>query len=267
VNAAIFFGQLRYWSERTENPLGVYKTAEEWARETGLSYREQVTARRVLSEPGFVVETNKRLEHRLFFLIDWDAFNPAFECWSPANPPATKEHPPNNPKRNPPNDDSAVREELNRRSSISTEITTETTAEKEKNTYAAEFETAWMSYPDRPGKNKVASYKAWNARLKSGCTAEEMLHGVSSYAAYCTATQTDPGYIKQPATFFGPDMHFRSDWRAPAAQSNKTRQDKNATWLAAMTTPQTPPGAPDDHAQHNFFGNDNTFDAESRFLD
>jgi hypothetical protein len=130
VNAAIFFCQLRYWSDRTEKPLGVYKTSEEWTAETGLSYREQATARRILSEPGFVVETNKRLSHRLYFLIDWDAFNPAFSAWVAANPPAPKAQTPNNAKRISPNDENAIGGGRKRRSSISTETTAEITAEK-----------------------------------------------------------------------------------------------------------------------------------------
>lgn len=129
VNAAIFFCQLRYWGDRTENPLGVYKTSEEWTTETGLSYREQATARRILSEAGFVVETNKRLEHRIYFLVDWSAFNPTFEAWLAANPPTPIAQTPNNPKRISPNDENAIGGKRNRRSSIETETTTETTAD------------------------------------------------------------------------------------------------------------------------------------------
>ncbi|MGE8515752.1 MAG: hypothetical protein ACN6OM_04000 [Alcaligenes nematophilus] len=40
VNAAIFLSQLIYWDERMEDAeLGVYKTAEQWEAETGLSVR------------------------------------------------------------------------------------------------------------------------------------------------------------------------------------------------------------------------------------
>lgn len=129
VNAGIFFDQLTYWDGRTENPLGVYKTSEEWTEETGLSYREQATARRILSEPGYLIETNKRLEHRLYFLIDWNVFNPAFRAWSELNRPATNCAPPNCAKRIPPNDENAIRGVLNRQSSIETEITAEITSE------------------------------------------------------------------------------------------------------------------------------------------
>jgi hypothetical protein len=129
VNAAIFFGQLRYWSDRTDNKLGVYKTSEEWTQETGLSYREQATARKILTDAGFVVETNKRLEHRLYFLIDWDAFNAEFEAWEMQNRPTTVVNFPDCDKRNSPNDENAIRGIANRRSSIETETTTETTAD------------------------------------------------------------------------------------------------------------------------------------------
>ncbi|WOD19817.1 hypothetical protein [Paraburkholderia kirstenboschensis] len=73
VNAAVLFGQLFYWQARTQNPLGVFKTADELEEETGLSYEEQRTARKALRTRGVLVETNKRLEHKLFFRIDEDA--------------------------------------------------------------------------------------------------------------------------------------------------------------------------------------------------
>lgn len=129
VNAGIFFDQLTYWDSRTQNPLGVYKKAEEWELETGLSYREQATARRILSEPGYLIETNKRLEHRLYFLIDWDAFNPAFRAWSEVNRPATNRAAPDCGKRISPNDENAFRGVPNRHPSIEAETTAEITPE------------------------------------------------------------------------------------------------------------------------------------------
>jgi hypothetical protein len=133
VTAAVFFAQLRYWMDRTDNPLGVYKTAEEWTIETGLSYREQATARRALAERGFVVETHKRLEHRLFFRVDWDVFNAAHRAWLAGEGAEIADR----TMRNSRNAESAIREEAKaqsgddgKRSSLKdTEITTETTAD------------------------------------------------------------------------------------------------------------------------------------------
>ena len=81
--------------------------------------------------------------------------------------------------------------------------------------YSAEFEAAWSRYPKRPGASKHDACKAWNARLKAGVTADVLIDGVGRYAAYCIACKTEPGFIKQPATFFGPGEHYLADWAAP----------------------------------------------------
>lgn len=94
-----------------------------------------------------------------------------------------------------------------------TALDTETDTDTEEEKDIVVFEQAWTAYPGRPGKSKANSLKAWNARLKSGCTSEEMLQGVINYAACCKAQRTEPGYIKQPETFFGPGLHFRSSWK------------------------------------------------------
>lgn len=78
--------------------------------------------------------------------------------------------------------------------------------------YTPEFEQVWQQYPTRPGNSKADAYKAWNARLKAGATADQMQAGVQRYAAFCAAERTDPRYIKQAATFFGPGEHFLGDW-------------------------------------------------------
>lgn len=70
VNAVIFFSQIFYWQDKADSKLGVYKTSEEIESETGLSYREQLTARKHLVSRGILIETNKRLEHKIYYLID-----------------------------------------------------------------------------------------------------------------------------------------------------------------------------------------------------
>lgn len=75
VTAAVLFGQLFYWQDKTDNPLGVYKTLDELMEETGLTERELRSAREKLRELGIVIETNKRLEHRLYFKVDFEAFD------------------------------------------------------------------------------------------------------------------------------------------------------------------------------------------------
>lgn len=77
--AGIFLSQLIYWHDKTDNELGVYKTSEEWLMETGLSYRQQATARSLLKNLGILSETEKRLEHKLYFKLNIQAFDSWFE--------------------------------------------------------------------------------------------------------------------------------------------------------------------------------------------
>lgn len=96
--------------------------------------------------------------------------------------------------------------------------------------YPTEFEEVWAAYPKRPGASKKDSYKAWSARIKAGATAAEIMAGVLAYTSYVIAKQTDPEFIKQPATFFGPDEHFRSDWtvwaQARGSPRNLNKQEQ-----------------------------------------
>ena len=70
VVAEIFFEQIFYWQDKADPVLGVYKTQEELEIETGLSRQEQETARKLLREKGVLIETHKRLEHRMYYKID-----------------------------------------------------------------------------------------------------------------------------------------------------------------------------------------------------
>ena len=217
LNAAIFFGQLSYWSDKTDNPLGVYKTADEWMDETGLSYREQTTARRVLSEPGFVIETNKRLEHRLFFLIDWDAFNTAFDAWSAKNPPAPNGKLAKASKRNPPNDESAFRGDTNQRSSIETETTTETTTGKKSASATPRTAKAGFSIPDGVEAQAWADYMEVRKAKRAPMTA--------------TALKA----LEREAGKAGVDLNT-----AVAACAEYSWQGFNATWYAERTALAAP---------------------------
>lgn len=100
--------------------------------------------------------------------------------------------------------------------------------------YSAEFEEAWSEYPKRPGASKAATWKAWQARIKAKVSPEVMVEGARRYAAYCKAERTEPQFIKQPATFFGPGEHYEADWAstrtaaAPRRQMADRREQKKA---------------------------------------
>ena len=91
-----------------------------------------------------------------------------------------------------------------------------------KENYSNEFEQAWQAYPKRAGGNsKAAAWKGWKARLKDGATVEVLMAGVRRYAGYVRATGSEgTQFVKQAATFFGPDRHFEEVWQAPAGKTN-----------------------------------------------
>ncbi|EHD1544236.1 helix-turn-helix domain-containing protein [Escherichia coli] len=104
--------------------------------------------------------------------------------------------------------------------------------------YSPEFELAWQEYPKRAGGNsKSAAFKAWKARIREGIKPETMLDGVKRYAAWVRATgNTGTQFVKQAATFFGPDRHFEDYWQQPAAHGGgRQRQVDVLAGLGAMS--------------------------------
>lgn len=71
VTAAVLLSQAVYWSRRTgENGGWFWKTAVDWTEETGLSRREQETARAILRELGIWQEEKRGIPARLWFFLD-----------------------------------------------------------------------------------------------------------------------------------------------------------------------------------------------------
>ena len=107
---------------------------------------------------------------------------------------------------------------------------------KSSTDYSPAFEEAWQAYPKRSGgNNKLSAFKAWNARIKQGVKPETMLEGVKRYAAFMASEgKIGTSFVKQAATFFGPDKHFDEPWLVET-QENKvpTRQDQSRyEWYA-----------------------------------
>ena len=82
VNATLFLCQLIYWEGKQASKTGwIYKTHREMEEETGLSRREQETARRKLKDRGLIEERLAGVPQRLHYRLDkkkindaWDAF-------------------------------------------------------------------------------------------------------------------------------------------------------------------------------------------------
>jgi len=72
ATACIFLSQLLYWAGRGSDSDWVYKTQVEWYEETGLSRKEQETARRVLRDKKIIHEVRRGVPAKLFYRIDYD---------------------------------------------------------------------------------------------------------------------------------------------------------------------------------------------------
>lgn len=123
VNATVLFCQLFYWHDKAHSELGVYKTTEEITEETGLSYKEQLNARKQLKALGVLIENNKRLEHKIYYKVDIDKVNEILGINIENSPPSQREvrEQPKESFGETPNGDS-----------LYTEITTKTTTENKK---------------------------------------------------------------------------------------------------------------------------------------
>ncbi|NHZ94578.1 hypothetical protein [Massilia sp. CCM 8734] len=97
-----------------------------------------------------------------------------------------------------------------------------------RNDYPDEFEEVWAAYPARSGANKVSSFKAWGTRVKAGTKPADILAGVKRYAEYVKSERTEDRYIKQPATFFGPDEHFLLPWASKRGGAGRQSLNEEA---------------------------------------
>ena len=76
TKAAVLLNQLSYWTPRTKDADGwIYKTQEDLCLETGLSLKEQRTARESLKRLNLIEEKYERLNHRLWLRLNITSYN------------------------------------------------------------------------------------------------------------------------------------------------------------------------------------------------
>src|SRR5690554_5612002 len=71
VTAAVMLSQAIYWTQRLPESRGgwFYKTAAEWQEETGLTRREQETARKKLVKSGIFEEVRKGVPCKVHYKV------------------------------------------------------------------------------------------------------------------------------------------------------------------------------------------------------
>ena len=74
ITGALMLSQCVYWSTRTRDGSGwFYKTQAEWQRETGLTRREQETARKKLVGQGYLQEQKRGVPCKVYFCLNREA--------------------------------------------------------------------------------------------------------------------------------------------------------------------------------------------------
>lgn len=88
-------------------------------------------------------------------------------------------------------------------------------------------------YPDRAGdQGWRRAFQACNARIAEGHTWQDILDGAERYARFIEATgRIGTEYVKQAATFCGPDKPFLNPWIPPPSKA----EVRTATNLAGIT--------------------------------
>lgn len=147
VTAGVFLCQMIYWHDKASSELGVYKTSDEIQEETGLTYREQATARKKLCALGLIEETNRRLEHKIYFKFNPDVFDEWFSGCLGIEIPERR-------KRISGNDENAIR-----RATETHFVLHKNTQENTTQEYTDEFLEFWKAYPSckRKGTKEKAN--------------------------------------------------------------------------------------------------------------
>ena len=260
ITGALLLSQIVYWQNRMEGNW-FYKTQTDLEEETGLTRYEQEGARKKLVSCGVLEEAKRGIPAKLYFRVNQERLEELLlgenqhagmgktnkqGCGISANSDAENQHAGMGKTNEQSCGNSAsihtvdyqeTTQKINTENKyLGASAEADTPKVKSSTDYSPAFEEAWKAYPKRSGgNNKLSAFKAWNARIKQGVKPETMLEGVKRYAAFMASEgKIGTSFVKQAATFFGPDKHFDEPWLVET-QENKvpTRQDQSRyEWYA-----------------------------------
>ena len=79
---AAMLSHLLYWADKTDNPLGVYRSNDEWYDLYRFRDAKVKSLSDKLQERGLIKKTYKRLEHRMYYLLDVAEFDRQYEIFA-----------------------------------------------------------------------------------------------------------------------------------------------------------------------------------------
>jgi len=214
INAALFLSQACYWTTRGDSEGWFFKKQSEWQDETGLTRREQETARKTLKELGILEESLEGIPAQLFYRVNQAKLKAGLSATpSPVRRKETSQH-------------------VGNRQTIDTEITSESTTDIKKPSpkvfkrpeaseaigYGKEIGLTekdverWFDHHDAKGwmlgRNKVV---CWKATLRTWRGNKEKFDPSS-----VKPTSTKPAALEIP--FWGHDLNLLvQQWEAHLA--------------------------------------------------
>lgn len=214
VTAGVFLCQMIFWHDKATSELGVYKTSDEIQEETGLTYREQATARKKLTSLGLIIETNKRLEHKIYFKFVPDVFDEWLSgCLGIEIPERLK--------RISGNDESAIGEDTKAHFVIQENTTKNTT----ENIYGEKFETFWNSYPKC--KRKGSKSDALKTFKKFEKQSELILFVLEKFKLDLSFIKNDGEFIPSPSSWLN-KKHWENEYWIPQVDNQQLiTEEKN----------------------------------------
>ncbi|MGR3180986.1 hypothetical protein [Enterobacter cancerogenus] len=260
ITGALLLSQIVYWQNRMEGQW-FYKTQTDLEEETGLTRYEQEGARKKLVSCGVLEEAKRGIPAKLYFRVNQERLEELLVgenqhagmgktnnqgCGNSANSDAENQHAGVGKTNEQSCGNSAsihtvdyqeTTQKINTENkSLGASAEADTPKVKSSTDYSPAFEEAWQAYPKRSGgNNKLSAFKAWNARIKQGVKPETMLEGVKRYAAFMASEgKIGTSFVKQAATFFGPDKHFDEAWlvETPASRAPTRQEQSRYEWYA-----------------------------------
>jgi hypothetical protein len=101
-----------------------------------------------------------------------------------------------------------------------------------------EFLDFKVAYPNRAGdQGWRKALRAAHARLEEGHSWTQILDGAKRYAKFVRSTGSEgTEFVKQAATFLGPDLYFQQPWDPPRTKAENQVEgniSKSQEWLHA----------------------------------
>jgi hypothetical protein len=212
INGAVMLSQLVYWADKSKDPNGwIYKTGKEWTEETGLTRREQDTARKNLRELGFIEEHKHGVPCKVHFRVNQSTLYQSLinlaqkrqECAQISQTECTDQ----------PNLVGGIRQ-------TNTENTQESTIDiKTNRVYSEAFEKFWSEYPSC--KRKGSKSDAFKTYKKFEKFSELIISVLRKFKEDQSFLKNDGEFIPAPSSWLNKKHWENEFWIEPAAEAHK----------------------------------------------